>query len=151
MNTVANIETIKTYYRNGCVKQEYIMVNGIKHGYYKEYYENGQIAYESYYLNGNQIGFSGSWTENGILCQIIHSDHNSIPHSESITFSEKDGSIQLYEKYNTYPNGGSLIKYYKNDCITRIERYENSVLHSTSFNLQPQPQPQLQSQPQSLP
>jgi hypothetical protein len=57
----------KYYYEDGPLKEEGLMVNGLKTGLWKTWYTNGQIRDEVNYVDGKKHGLYQMWYDNGQL------------------------------------------------------------------------------------
>ena len=58
---------MKDYHKNGKVKNEWTVVNGLVNGLAKVYYENGNLKYEAYLKNNKQDGIVKNYYPNGKL------------------------------------------------------------------------------------
>jgi len=58
-------ELVKRYYKNGNLREEYTLVNGVVDGVYRGWYENGQKYVEYTFVSGKVHGSHQMWYDNG--------------------------------------------------------------------------------------
>ena len=72
-----NLQTIKTYYGNGRLSQEYTVDDqGRKHGTYCDWWKNGQLWEQSEFVNDKLHGIRYVWDNDGSVMYIMQYDND---------------------------------------------------------------------------
>lgn len=147
----------RSYYANGNLEGEEIMLNGKLHGLIKSYYENGKMETKFMYQNGIMQDTAFYFYESGNIMNIIildgtgksgietkyYENGNRLAEGQTIT-GDTDG-IKNGQWVNYYPNGakrsieiyeyGALIDsaflYYQNGQIKGKGFYKQGLKHGT--------------------
>ena len=118
------IERVRRLYKSGKIEEDIPIVNGKRHGLYKEYYETGELRKEGNYQNGEKVGPAKTYYETGELeAELVYVD-GSIVQTKSYN---KDGKIEASSE--SLYSGNSLSetrkKYDKNGNVREIIKYAN--------------------------
>lgn len=140
---------IKEYYKNGELKKECQIEDGMLNGHYIEYYENGNLKSESnfkdnklegikkvYYKNGQiewavyyhdnkENGICKSYSEDGILLSKVHFKKGK-QHGKCL-FYYPDGKLQSEVEFKDGHEQGKYISFFSNGKIELDAIIENNV------------------------
>ena len=140
--TIDNLEqdTVTYFYRNGTIKENYLVKDGKKNGIYKSFYPNGQLSIEMTYKMGAGEGNYISYNSNGVKddeFQLIDDNihgirkkyyaNGQLASQYNYVNGKYDGEYVTYfydgkvEKKGTYKNGnevGQFEEYYSNGAMS---------------------------------
>jgi len=114
-----NGKIVKEYYRDGSLKSETLIVNGLKNGTAKQYYNNGQLFYICHYKNDTMFGPYQEYAPSGKLksSAFFWRDRPVGP----IYYNFNDGSLELYNERD-YDSAVYYIKKY--DTLGKLIKEE---------------------------
>lgn len=118
------IERERRLYKSGKIEEDIPIVNGKRHGLYKEYYETGELRKEGNYQDGEKAGLAKTYYETGELeAELVYVD-GSVVQTKSYN---KDGKIKdtYAPLYPEDPSSQIHKKYDKNGKVSEIIKYTN--------------------------
>lgn len=121
------------YYKNGILRKEYEILNGVRDGFYKEYNENGNMDVFLTYRNGKKEGPFIFYYANG-KPRIKGFYKNNLQHGLISEHDSLGNLIGVGFKENGYLNG-DYKKFYPNGKLKEIQRiHRDTIVQITSFN-----------------
>ena len=116
-------EVVRTYHRNGSLKEEYFMINGQIEGIYKSYHENGWNYQETITSVKNISNGNIFFGQLNIICNYI----NDKEEGEYKSYHENG---QLYEicNYINDKREGGYKRYSYDGQLIRHRIYENGKI-----------------------
>jgi antitoxin component YwqK of YwqJK toxin-antitoxin module len=119
------METIKNYYDNGILKEEYSLnSDGKKEGHYKFYYPNGGIKKKGVYINQQ---LDGEYIEyfNNSNTYFIENFNNGVQEGEYKKYFN-NGQLKIKSNYENNQLNGDYISYHQNGNVNIIAKYKNN-------------------------
>lgn len=114
-------------YKNGNLKREFSVKNGISKDFYNSYYENGDLSFKRTFINGKYKGWK-SFYESGEIESISIISEDQEGHTHQVTkFYYENGPLQRQDK--TLDDKKHVTRYDENGILYSDEYYRNGLKH----------------------
>jgi len=120
-----NVE--KTYYSNGELKEEFLVKNSLKNGYYKEFYDDGALKFSANYKNDTLHGLSKAYFPNGNIDWEV--EYKKGQYHGKFTDYNENGQILSTTNFNKGKQHGIMTDYYLDGSVKLINEYINDTLN----------------------
>lgn len=121
-------QVLKDFYKNGNLKSEIIVTDGVYDGEAKQYYEDGTLANSANFKNDVRVGVNLVYYENGaIKIKEYYNNKGELEGSFEEYFEE--GTIKIKGTYSQNQRTGIWKEYYEDNVL-----YEENTLSANEFN-----------------
>jgi antitoxin component YwqK of YwqJK toxin-antitoxin module/Tfp pilus assembly protein PilF len=126
---------LKSFYADGILSSEGLLVNDVRHGNWKFYNPLGIITTESNYSNGMFEGVQHTYNANGQ----VEKEYSCVGNNIIGLYKEYyiNGHLKMQGNYDSSGVAGKWLYYYNNDTLSNIIFYKNGKIAGRSYAINP--------------